>query len=75
MISIRHRQIGEIVDEGLRTVPGVERRPAPLGLEMASFADYDRWLAASKASSAETWRRGREHGFVALNAQTRGPRV
>ena len=38
------------IDEGFRTVRGVERQLGPLGLEVASPAEYERWLAGSKAS-------------------------
>jgi methylornithine synthase len=35
------------IDEGFRTVAGVERHLAPLGLETATVAEYERWLAGS----------------------------
>lgn len=68
------------IDEGLRTVAGVEDRLAPLGLETASSADYERWLAESKASSVETSSAEvssaeRERRPVAPKAHTPGPRV
>lgn len=35
------------IDEGFRTVAGVERHLAPLGLETATVVEYERWLAGS----------------------------
>jgi methylornithine synthase len=37
------------IDEGYRTVEGVERHLAPLGLETATLAEYEGWLEGSKA--------------------------
>lgn len=37
------------IDEGFRTVAGVERHLAPLGLETARPAEYEEWIAGSKA--------------------------
>jgi methylornithine synthase len=40
------------IDQGFRTVAGVERHLAPLGLETASLAEYETWLRASAPSRA-----------------------
>lgn len=37
------------IDEGFRTVSGVERHLAPLGLETATVSDFQGWLGGSKA--------------------------
>ncbi len=37
------------IDEGFRTVEGVERHLVPLGLETATLAEYEGWLEGSKA--------------------------
>lgn len=36
------------IDEGFRTVAGVERHLAPLGLQTATTAEYEGWLEGSK---------------------------
>jgi methylornithine synthase len=42
------------IDEGFRTVEGVEKHLHPLGLEIASGADYADWLRGTRAPSAQT---------------------
>lgn len=37
------------IDEGFRTVAGVERHLVPLGLNVASLEEYEDWLAGSRA--------------------------
>ncbi|MHB0981579.1 MAG: methylornithine synthase PylB [Thermoleophilia bacterium] len=41
------------IDEGFRTVEGVERHLAPLGLETATLAEYEGWLEGSKAPAVK----------------------
>lgn len=43
------------IGEGFRTVAGVERHLAPLGLQVASLDDYEAWLGATGMGSACAW--------------------
>ena len=41
------------IDQGYRTVAGVERHLAPLGLEVATLAEYEDWLAGAQPSARQ----------------------
>lgn len=41
------------IDQGFRTVAGVERHLAPLGLEVATQTDYEAWLGRTRPSGCE----------------------
>ena len=41
------------IDQGFRTVAGVERHLAPLGLEVATQAEYEAWLADARPADRQ----------------------
>jgi methylornithine synthase len=41
------------IDQGFRTVAEVERHLAPLGLEVATVAEYEAWLAGARPSARQ----------------------